>query len=147
KDTETQPEVVEFMRDGNAGARKYDLVIYNSVMASGVSITSVTPDVIVQIAEYLSPRYNLQILNRYRSQREVFVYYAPNTSLYGKTAEEIRATAERKVQIEADLVGLPVFPRSEIAQLREYLGAVAGADVYAQFRNSRAFYKRLLQDD
>jgi len=147
KDTEAQPQVVEFMRNGNAGANRYDVVIYNSVMASGVSITSVKPDVLVQIAEYLTPRSNLQILNRYRLQNEVYCYYAPISSLYGKTATELQAEAQERVEVEADVLGLPLMPRAQDAQLRSYLGAMAGGDAYAQMRNARAFYRRLLRDD
>ena len=147
KDTENDPQVIRFMQDVNAAAKEYDLIVYNSVMASGVSVTSVRPDVLIQIAEYLPPRSNLQILNRFREQLEVFVFYSQKLNLYGPTAQELTEKAEQRVKVEQELMQLPLAARTEIAELRKHLAAIAGADAYAQARNARIFYRRLLRDD
>jgi hypothetical protein len=73
RNTENNPRVRKFMKDVNKEAAKYDLVSYNTVMASGVSIDKVVPDVVVQVCTYLPPRVNLQLLNRYREQKQVYL--------------------------------------------------------------------------
>ena len=147
KDTETDPKVIAFMEDVNTEALKYDVVIYNSVMASGVSITSVEPDVVIQVAEYLSPRANLQILNRYRKQKKVYCWYPQSFRVYGKRHLDLLELARDRVQAEQQVLQLPGRDRSRLAHLRAYLAAIAEADYYHQTRSGHTFYRNLLWKD
>jgi hypothetical protein len=139
--------VKDFMDDVNGEAARYKLVAYNSAMGSGVSITEVEADLVVQIANYLSPRQNLQILNRYRRQRSVVCYYTSAENLYAMTSSEIMEQAQTAYDSERMVFGLEPVQRSEIAEIRDYLGALSIADVQAQRRASRDFYIRLLEND
>lgn len=147
KDTEHEAPVKAFMEDVEAGAAKYDLVVYNSVMASGVSIKGTRPDVLVQFCEYLTPRANLQILNRYRLQKTVFCYYADSESLYKRSADEIYERAGHKADIESQVVFVPIVERSELTKLREALASISASDDEFQRRAAREFYARLLHKD
>lgn len=140
-------EVALFMQDVNEGAKQYDLVVYNSVMASGVSITSVKPDLVVQIANYLTPRNNLQLLNRYREQGQVVVWYQERESLYDGSSEMIYSDATIRATLEAQLIHLPMAERSDLAELRARLATLSVADEAAQQRSPVAFYKALLEGD
>lgn len=145
--TEADPDTVAFMNDVNKEAAKYDLVVYNSVMGSGVSVTAVQPDIIVQISTYLTPRANLQLLNRYRLQSKVYCYYQPVDMLYTHTHAEIIEMAMRRAKVDARLIALPVMDRSENAVLRTACGAISIADEYGQRRSARDFYIALLKAD
>lgn len=145
--SERNPAVQEFMENVNVGAAKYDLVAYNSCMASGVSITDVTPDVLVQICTYLTPRVNLQILNRYRKQVKVYCYYRPGENLYGRKAADILADAERRAWIESNIVSIPVATRTSDAELRAYITSMSVADEELQSRSAKDFYIALLRGD
>jgi hypothetical protein len=145
--TSAQRKVINFMKDVNKGAGEYKLVVYNSIMGSGVSISDVTPDVLVQVCEYLPPRNNLQMLNRYRNQSEVYVSMANSESLYAHTAEDILKEASQAVTIEAGLIRLPVTERGNTALIRDGLAAVAIADKQAQWRSPLTLYKSLLETD
>lgn len=146
-DTDRQPDTVQFMRDVNTGARHYDLVIYNSVMASGVSITDIQPDLIVQIGGYLTPRNNLQLLNRYRKQTAVVCYYRMGEELYGATHNEVLQEALTRLDVEASLVSTPVVARSTDAEIRSTIAAISVADEYQQNRAPREYYIGLLKGD
>lgn len=145
--TERNRNVHAFMEDVNLGATKYDLLAYNSVMASGVSITSVNPDVIVQIANYLTPRVNLQLLNRYRQQTEVYVFYQPAEALYDQDVVTIMSEVLRRAGLEASLVNMPLAERTPDAQIRSHVAAMSIADEGMQRRSVRDFYISLLQRD
>ncbi len=145
--TERNAEVSHFLLNVETEASKYDTVIYNSVMGSGVSITSFCPDVVVQICGYLSPRNNLQMLNRYRQQSQVFVYYRTSENLYNRTDKELLEEAKHKLEIEAGLVGVPIAVRNDDALLRATLSTYSVADVEIQNRSPRAFYSQLLKRD
>ncbi len=145
--TERNSEVRDFMEDVNAGAQKYDLLAYNSVMASGVSITSVTPDVIVQIATYLTPRVNLQLLNRYRKQSEVYVFYQDAETLYADTDLTVLTEAYRRAGLEAELVNMPLAERVPDATVRAKVASMSVGDETLQRRSARDFYRGLLQRD
>jgi hypothetical protein len=147
KDTESDPAVVRFMEDVNKEAPKYDVVVYNSVMASGVSITSVEPDVVIQIAEYLAPRTNLQLLNRYRRQREVYCFYHSAYKVYGKRYMDLLQDARQRIITEQGILGLPLKDRSELADLRGIIASIAEADYHYQTRSAVDFYTRLLEED
>lgn len=147
KNSERDKDVIEFMGNVNVFAPQYDLVIYNSVMASGVSITSVTPDVVVQIATYLTPRSNIQMLNRYRKQDKVYCYYRDTENLYVKNAIELQTEAERKAWVEAGVVNIAVAQRSDDAILRNRIVAISVADEYEQERSAKDFYIALLKGD
>lgn len=141
--------VLSFARNSNVEAARYKLVAYNSAMASGVSVTSVRPDVVVQIASgWLTPRIQLQILNRYRKQNEVFCFYQQRRELpAARTEDQIVEEAKNRTLIEADWVNLPVIERSDLSNLRDFIRALSITDEMAQRRNPVWFYKRLLKDD
>lgn len=142
-----QRRVKEFMLDVNKNANKYKLVVYNSVMGSGVSITEIVPDVIVQIATYLPPRMNLQILNRYRRQKEVYCYYKHKEIIYTHTKESLLEEAKLRVDTETHLIHLPTIHRTDNAKLRAHVGAISIADEKAQSRSPVIFYGHLLSED
>jgi hypothetical protein len=52
--THHDKRVLAFLANVEVGAAEYRVIIYNSAMGSGVSIETVTPDLIVQIATYIS---------------------------------------------------------------------------------------------
>lgn len=147
RETERDPEAIRFMEDVNQYAPEYDLLAYNSAMASGVSITSFTPDVVVQMCRYLTPRVNLQILNRYRSQNKVFCYYRKGENIYGQQAGEILSDAERRALIESGVLNMPLAARSDLASLRGYLTSLSAGDEGQQNRAPRDFYRHLLLND
>ncbi len=145
--TERQPKVIEFMSNVNKYAQQYDLIIYNSVMASGVSITSVVPDLVVQIARYLTPRNNLQILNRFRRQNEVICWYVGTENLYAQRATQIMEDARDRINIESTLINMPVAQRNDMANLRSHITSLSVADDEIQFRSARDMYTALLKTD
>lgn len=148
RNTERDPEAIRFMDDVNVGAAKYDLVAYNSAMASGVSIDKVKPDVVIQICTYLTPRVNLQILNRYRLQPEmVYCYYRAGEALYAKEAQEVLSDAERRAMLESGVVNIPLAARTDDAVLRAHITSLAVGDEHQQRRAARDFYRGLLQGD
>jgi hypothetical protein len=147
KDTERLTEVKDFMTDVNKAAPQYDLIAYNSVMASGVSITSVAPDVIVQFCGYLTPRANLQMLNRFRLQKEVYCFYRTGENFYKKTAEEVYAEAHRMLDIEAKIVNVPMIERTDDAKLQDRARSISVGDEMLQERSPSEFYKALLRRD
>lgn len=142
-----QRAVSDFMADVNEQAKLYDLVVYNSIMASGVSITGVTPDLVVQFASYLTPRNNLQLLNRYRKQKQVVIWYQERESLYADTDQSIYNNAFETAQLEAQMVRLPLIDRQSLAVLRGRLAALSQADEDAQKRSVKGFYQALLRGD
>lgn len=147
RETENDPFVHAFMEDVNGQAGKYDLVCYNSVMASGVSITDFTPDVVVQFCTYLTPRVNLQLLNRYRKQKVVYCYYRPTENLYSMSDEAILERVHEQVAIEGRMINMPIAVRNSDADLRDVIGAISIADQQAQDKAPRDFYMHLLQED
>ncbi|KKN15010.1 hypothetical protein LCGC14_0990380 [marine sediment metagenome] len=146
-DTGSQPEVKVFMDDVNVGAAKYDLVCYNSVMGSGVSITDIEADVVVQIATFLPPSNNLQLLNRYRKQGLVYCYYRWGEELDKGSAEEVRTEAEARADREAELVSMKRRTRNDDAKARDAVASVAIGDVNQQERSARTYYMNLLKAD
>lgn len=147
RDTERDPKVLHFMEDVNVGAAEYDFIAYNSVMASGVSITAVKPDLIVQICTYLSPRTNLQMLNRYRKQSEVVCYYRTGENLYARRANEVLEFAQQRTILESQMVNIPLATRTSDAELRAHVAALSISDNEIQDRSPREFYQALLHED
>jgi Bifunctional DNA primase/polymerase, N-terminal/DEAD/DEAH box helicase/Primase C terminal 2 (PriCT-2) len=145
--TERDPDVQAFMKDVNKQAQQYDLVCYNSVMGSGVSITSVVPDLVVQIANYLTPRSNLQLLNRYRHQKVVYCHYQSTDNLYNETDVEVLTEAYRRAGLEAAAINLPLAERVPDAVIRARVAAMSRGDEALQRRSATAFYYGLLQRD
>lgn len=137
----------DFMADVNAGAEKYQLVIYNSVMASGVSIDKVKPDVFIHIGGYLTPRANLQIHNRYRLQNEVYVVYQNARQRHVYTDDQLREIHLQRAQTEAGVVRVPLVDRHSDAVLRDVMAAISMADEDAQRRDQRGFFIALLRSD
>lgn len=146
---ETDERVTRFAKNANEEAPKYRLLTYNSAMASGVSVTSFTPDVIVQmVSGYLTPRTNLQILNRYRKQGDVYCYYNGKKELVLlEKTEQVLDSAKERAQVEADQLLLPLADRSDLAKLRDTLRALSMLDEAAQRRAPQWFYRRLLNQD
>lgn len=145
--TEAKSDVREFMADVNVGAAQYDLLIYNSVFGSGISIDKVTPDLVVQICTYLTPRDNLQMLNRFRSQKRVICFYQAKENLYAQFDDELRLEVEASAELEAKMIGLRLVSRTNDAELRLKLALVSEADKQLQTRASRTFYRALLEED
>jgi hypothetical protein len=139
--------VAQFMQDINNESAKYDLVVYNSVMASGVSITSTRPALVVQICSYLTPRNNLQLLNRYRKQQRVVVWYQKREALYNDTDKAIYDNAFDAATLEAQMVRLPLVTRETLAALRSRIAAISVADEQAQKRSVVPFYQALVAGD
>lgn len=146
---DTDPRVLSFARDANAAALKYRLVCYNSAMASGVSVTSFTPDIIVQIASgYLTPRTQLQLLNRYRKQQAVYCWYGGGKgTVEVPDVERQLEAAKARALIEGGYLDLPDLERSDLATLRDRLRAMAAVDERDQRLNAGHFYRRLLAED
>lgn len=147
RNTETDPDVHRFMENVNEEAVKYDLVSYNSVMASGVSITDFKPDIIVQFCTYLTPRVNLQLLNRYRNQTKVYCHYRLGENLYTQSDTAILSMIHEQVEVEGRLIAMPIATRNDDATLRDVIGAIAVADAQAQDKSPRDFYMMLLKND
>lgn len=145
--SERSAKVRAFMEDVNGQAKLYRLICYNSCMASGVSITDVTPDVVVQVCTYLTPRTNLQLLNRFRSQKVVYCYYRTGENLYTKSSEEVLEDAERRAWIESAQVKIPVAARTDDAELRSHITSLSIGDEHEQNRSPMEFYTSLLRGD
>jgi hypothetical protein len=138
--------VLEYSSDANTFAPQYRLVAYNSAMASGVSVDEHRPDVVVQISTgYLPPRVALQLLNRYRKQDRVYVWYnaKKTVTLVGDVSKHV-ADQQTTVAVEADTANLTLAERSENAALRDQLRAIAALDEKQQRRNPALFYRALL---
>lgn len=147
--SDTDDRVLEFARDANKFAPTYRLLVYNSAMASGVSVTSYTPDVVVQLSRgYLTPRTQLQLLNRYRNQREVYCWYgAKALTDPSRSPEELLELAKAKARDEAEYLLIPLLDRTQLAYLRDELRAISQSDGYQQRRNPVQFYRMLLRRD
>ena len=145
--TERYPEVRNFMANINEKAGDYDLVVYNSVMASGVSVVSISPDLVVQVSRYLTPRTNLQMLNRYRTQKRVVCWYLYSENLYSDRSKNILEKAAERAKLEAILTKMPLVDRSNDAKLRGHIASVSVADDTAQQRSPKEFYQSLLRMD
>jgi len=139
--------VQEFFMDVEAGAKRYRVIIYNSAMGSGVSIVQTEPDVLVQIATHVSPRKNLQILNRYRKQGNVYCYVLPTESLYGETAERRIARLEAVTASEVQLTGVELQERTDVAELITDIAKLSIQDEHEQTRSIVDMYVGLLRDD
>ena len=149
RETSNDRRVGQLLGATNAEAPKYRLLVYNSCMASGVSIDTpdYVPDLTVQFIEYLTPRTGLQLLNRCRRQREVVCFVRHSERLYVKSAHELRDEAERLVAFESALVGMPAMRRLATPMLRDQLNALSQADEDEQQRAPHAFYLALVKRD
>ena len=147
RNTEMHKDVRKFMQDVNGEAEKYALVAYNTVMASGVSIDEVTPDVVVQVCTYLPPRVNIQLLNRYREQKQVYVYYLDRQTIYTDTAEDVLDEIKQRAKLESQLSSMPISERVADASLRATVAAISVADTSRQWRSAQEFYGQLLRED
>lgn len=141
--------VIEFSRNANQEAPRYRLMVYNSAMASGVSVTSYTPDVVVQMSRgYLTPRVQLQLLNRYRRQNEVYCYYgSKNMTDASFTSDDLVRLYYDRAQAEAEYLMLPLLDRTRLTSLRDELRAIYNSDAQQQRRNPVQFYCKLLKGD
>ena len=147
RNTENSHKVRRFMKDVNKEAAKYDLVSYNTVMASGVSIDKVVPDVVVQVCTYLPPRVNLQLLNRYREQKQVYLFTQDRENVYTHTAEDVLEEIKQRATMESHLSSMPVSTRVADAELRAIASSIATADKNRQWRSAKDFYSNLLRED
>lgn len=146
-DTIYDKRVNEFFSDVEKGARDYRVVIYNSAMGSGVSITETTPDVLIFVGSYLSPRKMIQMLNRYRSQSKVYGYIAPRESIYGATVEERYERLREAVGHEAGLSGLKFKQRTKLSDVVTQAALMSANDEFDQQRSVKDFMVRLLHED
>jgi hypothetical protein len=149
RETSNDRRVGQFLSAINTEAPKYKLLVYNSCMASGVSIDTpeYVPDVTVQFIEYLTPRTGLQLLNRCRRQHEVYCFVRHSERLYVKSAYELREEADRLVAFESALVGMPAARRLATPLLRDQLNALSQADEDEQQRSPHNFYMALVKRD
>lgn len=145
KDTEHNPEVISFLQDVNS--LKHQIICYNSVMGSGVSIDKIHVDVVVQFCGYLSPRSNLQLLNRFRSQGVVYCYYTHRENYYVPTVEDLEKFFDLRLKSESVVLGIDSRPRTTLAELRTKMASISVSDVGQQKRNPKIFYTRLLELD
>lgn len=146
-DTIHDKRVNAFFKDVEQGAKDYRVVLYNSAMGSGVSITETCPDVLIFIGTYLTPRKLIQMLNRYRVQSRVYAYIAPRESLYGATVEERYQTLQHAITQEAKLSGLEVAQRVKLSEVVTHAALLSAQDEFDQLRSVRDFMIRLLSED
>jgi hypothetical protein len=145
--THYDKRVATFLEDVEAGAKKYRIIIYNSAMGSGVSITETMPDVFVQIATYVSPRKNLQILNRFRRQHLVFAYVPGYENLYHETLQDKLQRLDASLANEVSILGAKHTDRDALARDIKALAALSVRDEYEQRRAPRDLYTALLARD
>ncbi len=146
-DTHNQTDVQEFFKDVEAGGASKQVVIYNSAMGSGVSIAQTCPAVFVQICAHLSPRKNLQILNRYRQQSVVYIYTQRGENLYHQTTQARLETVNLVLDNEKSLSGLDYEKRTYIAEVTRDIARLAVTDEWEQRRSYRDMYIGLLKGD
>lgn len=146
-DTHNQTDVQDFFKDVEAGAQSKQVVIYNSAMGSGVSIAQTCPAVFVQICTHLSPRKNIQLLNRYRQQSLVYIYTQRGENLYHTSVQERLEIVQTVTENEQSLSGLSYKDRSYIAGVTQELALLSVTDEYEQRRSYRDFYIGLLRAD
>lgn len=146
-DTVADQRVSAFFSDVEKGASEYRVVLYNSAMGSGVSITQTTPDVMYLISTYLAPRKLIQMLNRYRSQTEVKCYIAPRESLYSTTVEQRYEQMQNVITVEQALSGLDKESRSSLSEVVSQAGLIVATDEFDQFRSVKTFFEHLLHED
>ena len=139
--------VNEFFKDVNAGASKYRVVIYNSAMGSGVSITDVRPNAFIQIADYVQPRKHLQIVNRYRQTFPTYCYINPTENLYGEGVQDKLDRVDAVVSREHSLTGVSYVERADYADKITDLAMLSIRDEYDQRRSPYTFYSNLLVKD
>jgi hypothetical protein len=146
-ETHNQTDIQDFFKDVEAGAASKQVVIYNSAMGSGVSIAATRPAIFVQICAHLSPRKNLQLLNRYRQQSLVYVYTQRGENLYHATADERLETVEAVTDNEKELTGLTYEKRTYIADTIKEIARLSVSDEHEQRRSYRDMYIGLLKSD
>jgi len=146
-DTSYKPAVQDFFRDVEKGAAKYRVVIYNSAMGSGVSIVDTKPDVTVQFVQYIAPRKNLQMINRFRQQALVFCYVNHRESLYSEPPDDRKQRTEGAAKSEEILTGVPLQERGEIATLITDIALLSVRDDHEQHQNVKSMYTGLLEQD
>lgn len=146
--TKKEAGIEQFRADVERGAAETQLVIYNAAMGTGVSIETVTPDLIVQQVSYLTPRDWRQHLNRYRRQSEVLLVFNQNKMPRSqrRSAEQIYADIRQKYEVETELIGGAV---NKDATATAYDRLVVGleADKDAQLVSPLVYYGKLLQED
>lgn len=146
-DNAADESVNEFFRDVEAGAKQYQVVIYNSAMGSGVSIVDTVPDVLYLIGTYLTPRKLLQMLNRYRRQVSVKAFISPRDSLYSLPVSERYAQLEDAAKVEAALLGITPVPQEDLAKVVTEAALLVAVDEADQSRSVREFFAALLESD
>lgn len=146
-DTAANPKVNEFFRDVERGAESYQVVIYNSAMGSGVSIVNTVPDIVYLIGTYLTPRKLLQLLNRYRVQKEVRMYVQPRENLYSPTVIERFQEVQQVANLESVLLNIGRVKRDSVSQVISEAALIAATDDFEQQRSVRDFFARLLAED
>jgi hypothetical protein len=148
RETGILPEVNAFIKNPNAEALQYDVIIYNTAIASGVSVQSVQADALFQVCTYLTPRVHLQLLNRFRQQGQVYLFYGIHDDLYSYVlpdADYIREGFELELKL-ADLSNEYAL-REYIARVRQTFSNRVIQDMRFQKRSPLHYYKQLLEKD
>jgi hypothetical protein len=146
-DTAADERVNHFFRNVEEGAKAYPVIIYNSAMGSGVSITEVTPDIVYLFGTYLTPRKLLQMLNRYRSQGEVRAYVQSSETLYSLSVADRYVQLTEAAKVEEILAGIERLERDDLATIVTNAALIVATDEYEQTRSVREFFTRLILDD
>ncbi len=146
-DTIYDKRVNTFFKDVEQGAKDYRVVIYNSAMGSGVSITETKPDTFIFVGTYLTPRKMIQMLNRYRIQERVYAYIAPRESLYSDTIDQRYERLNDAISKESALSGIGLIERTPLSEITSRAALLSANDEYDQLRSVRDFMVRLLHED
>lgn len=146
-ETAADPRVTEFFRDVEAGAARYRVVIYNSAMGSGVSIVNTVPDDLYLFATYLTPRKLLQILNRYRQQKDVYAFVQQRETLYSQSVRQRYDAMQLTAQTEEIMLKLKRVQREGVAQVVSDAALIVANDEWSQSRATRDFFISLLRGD
>lgn len=146
-DTASDPRVMAFFDDVEQGAKDYRVVIYNSAMGSGVSILETTPDLFYLIAEYLTPRKLLQMLNRYRVQTEVRAYVRHSENLYATGVQDRFKLLQDAARAEEILIGLNRLERDPLSKVVSNAAILVATDEFEQRRSVREFFAQLLLNE
>ncbi|MGB1286146.1 MAG: DEAD/DEAH box helicase [Aggregatilineales bacterium] len=139
------------LADIEAHAKNHDLA-YNGAMGTGVSISETTPDLFVQVCEWLPATTQIQHLNRYRNQDRVWCIFRTPPAKYGR---ETYATIKHRIyaQHRAELnalkreVPLPDIEKSEDALFNEDMHIRLEVAKNEQSIDPLGFYINVLKND
>ena len=136
------PRAVAFLKDPNAELHKYDVVITSPTMVSGVSIKADEARYVFQFCSNLTPKDNLQMLNRFRRQGHVYVWYGGM-----RAVGDVRTPEEALKRAETLRTGLPYAARSEKAVTIERLRHWSELDKLYQSFDPAEYYMHQLEKE